>query len=174
MIAIDSSCFKAWANSFSKRADPDAATGKSATKGWFFGYKAHLTIDAQSEIPVALIVTPGNGYDGHQLHSLRDKVMRNLSGHIQVVTADKGYDAGYNYLDISESFQALPIIPKRGETNPPRLRQLSLDNFLVIPEPINPATSPRDVKKRAQYYRHSPPLPRDDPWWSASYTTFSG
>ena len=64
----------------------------------------------------------------------------------------------------------LPIIPKRGETDPPRLRQLTLENFLVIPEPIIPATSPRDVKKREQYYRHNPPLPRDDPRWSGLAT----
>ena len=73
-------------------------------------------MDAETELPVALMVTPGNHYDGQFLQPLLDKVLENLSPEIKAVAADKGYDASYNYLNIVELYQAFPIIPKRGKT----------------------------------------------------------
>ena len=163
VLAIDSSIFKARANSFTKKGDPDAETGKSGTKGWFFGYKLHIAVDTQTELPVAIIVTPGNVYDGHKLQPLLDKVTEKLSPDIKAVTADKGYDAGYNYLAIVEIHQAFPIIPKRGEDTSTAKRQVPLDEFLETATPTHPVTTTHRRATRERACRNHPPLSRNDP-----------
>jgi IS5 family transposase len=165
VIAVDSSAFRAWANSFSKRADPAARTGKSSTKGWFFGYKLHLVVDVLTELPVAIILTPGNRYDGHYFTSLLQQTQSNLITDIQVVLADKGYDAGYNYLTVVEDLGALPLIPKRGAAPSVETSQLTLDSFFQLPRANSSVEALPSRKQREKIYRTSPPLPRTDPLW---------
>jgi IS5 family transposase len=166
VIALDSGCFYAWANSFTKAADSQAKTGKSSTKGWFFGYKVHLAVDTETELPVALLVTPGNRYDGHLAVPLLDQVQAHLPRSIQAVIADKGYDAGYVYLDIIELFHALPIIPKRGEEDLRGQGQLTLDQFFPELPPVPAPRETPDRLERGRHYRQTPPLARDDDRWA--------
>ncbi len=166
VVAIDSTGFKTQANSFKKEGDPDAKTGKSSTKGWFFGYKVHIAVDITTELPVAMIITPANCYDGHELRPLLDKTVQQMHCQIKAVLGDKGYDASYNYLDIVEVFNALPIISKRGDEVHLAPRQQTLDRFLSTLPPVVPQTTPDDHNERGKQYRQSPPLPRTDDRWN--------
>ena len=65
---------------------------------YFFGYKTHVRLNAQSGLITSLEVTPGDTYDGHHFCSL---VSNDLKQKLPVDTyaADKGYDDGENHFD---------------------------------------------------------------------------
>lgn len=62
----------------------------------FHGYKAHVSMNAESGIITSVIATPGNSYDGHQLPEL---VERDLGAGVPMTTVagDRGYDDGENH-----------------------------------------------------------------------------
>ena len=67
-VAIDSTDGKAWSNGAKKPvSDPDATwAAKLDTAGkkkFYYGYKLHLLIDTQYELPVATQVTTGSASD---------------------------------------------------------------------------------------------------------------
>jgi hypothetical protein len=79
---------------------------------WWYGYKVHMVSDATHEIPVCLTVTTAKESD---VRNFIDPLKR--SGiNPDVVTADAGYDAGYNYAFVVDELEAVPIIDlnKRG------------------------------------------------------------
>ncbi len=70
-VAVDATDVKAWANGFHQDTDPDAGTGakkkgQQSTYFWY-GYKIHLAVDADSELPIWFDVTAANTYDGNML-----------------------------------------------------------------------------------------------------------
>ncbi len=70
------------------------ASGKPVKQTeYFFGYKAHCSLNAESGLITSLEVTPGNAHDGQFLPAL---LAKDLAQEIplQVVTADKAYDDG--------------------------------------------------------------------------------
>jgi len=89
--------------------DPDAqwgAKGKhimqesGGAKGkrvkYFFGYKTHASLNAESQMITSVMVTPGNAFDGHFLQGLIEKdLVRQVP--VQMVTADRGYDDSGNH-----------------------------------------------------------------------------
>ena len=92
-----------------RRRDPDArwgvkgsrrvrdAQGKKVTqKEYFLGYKAHVSLNAESELITSVLVTSGNAPDGHQLPQLLE---RDLAQQVplRTVSADRGYDDGHNH-----------------------------------------------------------------------------
>jgi hypothetical protein len=103
-IAIDSTPLEAY-----RARDEDARLGYSVD-GRFFGYKIHVAVDARREIPLAVIITPGNEHDSPWLPRLLEKV-RNQRIRFGVVIADAGYDSKENYEAIA-SCNVLPIIKK--------------------------------------------------------------
>jgi IS5 family transposase len=62
----------------------------------FYGYKAHLSVNAESEIITSVLVTPGNKTDGQQF---RELVQKDEQAGIEarVYAGDKGYDDGDNH-----------------------------------------------------------------------------
>jgi len=89
--------------------DPDAkwgAKGKQMAKDqngkkvdqvkYFFGYKGHVSMNAESNIITSLKVTSGEVYDGHHFCSLVDQD-RALDIPAETYTADRGYDDGNNH-----------------------------------------------------------------------------
>ena len=128
-------------------ADPDAAWGakgskeasskngkrrdnsgekKKGKKGekdkyWWFGYKLHLLVDAEYEVPIAALLTPANESDTVQLKPLlekRDELLPDTP--LDLCVADTGYDSTANILAIEER-GAIPIIPLNpgNEKEPP-------------------------------------------------------
>ena len=89
--------------------DGDAAWGVKHTKRerdqngnvvkrpqYFYGYKAHVSLNTGSELITSLTVTPGNAYDGHQLPELLERDLEQGIP-IDIVTADRAYDDGENH-----------------------------------------------------------------------------
>jgi hypothetical protein len=62
-VALDASFIKAYSSIDMKtrlgRSDPDARIGK----GYGLGYNLHLSVDADSELPIAFSMTPANVRD---------------------------------------------------------------------------------------------------------------
>ncbi len=62
----------------------------------FYGYKAHVSLNARSGLITSLRVTPGQAYDGHQLpHLVREDLRQGVP--VALVTGDRGYDDGENH-----------------------------------------------------------------------------
>jgi IS5 family transposase len=68
---------------------------------YFYGYKAHVSLNAESGLITAVEVTSGEAYDGHHLVGL---VERDLQQGLPVETyaADKGYDDGDNHFYLQQ------------------------------------------------------------------------
>jgi IS5 family transposase len=89
--------------------DPDAkwgVKGKQRVKNqkgqnvdqvkYFFGYKGHVSMNAESNLITSLEVTSGEAYDGHHFCSLVDQdLAKDLP--VDTYTADRGYDDGNNH-----------------------------------------------------------------------------
>jgi IS5 family transposase len=65
-------------------------------KKYFFGDKAHVSFNAETEIITSVLVTPGNGHDGHQLPKLLEKDLA-LGLPVDTVAADRAYDDTRNH-----------------------------------------------------------------------------
>lgn len=84
-----------WGVKGSKRVRDEKGEEKRQ-KEYFYGYKAHISLNAQTGLITSLQVTPGSAYDGHHLPSL---VAGDLAQGVgaQVYAGDKGYDDGDNH-----------------------------------------------------------------------------
>ena len=62
----------------------------------FYGYKSHVSLNAEAEMITSLRVTAGGAYDGHELPAL---LQQDLDQGLPVgtVAVDKGYDDGDNH-----------------------------------------------------------------------------
>jgi hypothetical protein len=61
--------------------------------GSFYGYKIHIMIDAESELPVAMILSTGEDHDSpHFIPLLDDHVKNNDLDEAEALLADAGYD----------------------------------------------------------------------------------
>jgi IS5 family transposase len=89
--------------------DPDAQWGAKHTRNvknkegkeekqteYFFGYKAHMSMNAESGMITSMEVTSGEAYDGHHFCSLVDHDLKQKLP-LDTYTGDKGYDDGNNH-----------------------------------------------------------------------------
>lgn len=94
-LVVDATHVFAWYNTSrdtDKHPLPGAAWG--VHQGSFFGYKVHLLIDAEAELPVAARLSPGNDYDSpHLLPLVGDFKGRYDVDEVLAVLADGAYDA---------------------------------------------------------------------------------
>jgi len=117
-IAVDCTPLEA----YRKKKEEDARWGYSTTKGWSFGYKIHIAVDAIRGLPIAVMVTSGNKHGLNYLPALLRKVGEN-GIRFHIVVADSGYDGETNHRVIIEEFRAIPII-KQNERNTTALEPL--------------------------------------------------
>ncbi len=110
LIAVDSTPLKGYAHFWKDRecSDPDAKWGYSPTTEWVFGYKAHLAVDAESELPLAFTVTPANIYDSTEYPKIVELLMQK-GLQPKTILADAGYDSKENYR-LALKHGAVPII----------------------------------------------------------------
>lgn len=132
-LAIDSKAIRSCANKPSEkpadgRRDTDANFGKKTYRGlsddgteWekiktWFGYKLHLVVDADYELPIAFQVSCASNNDSVQAHSILDmiekkqpKILRQCSCFI----GDKGYDDGKLIKRLWDKYEINPIIDIR-------------------------------------------------------------
>ena len=100
---------------------------------YFYGYKAHVSMNAESGLITSLEVTSGEAYDGKHFCSLVD---HDLEQQLPVDTyaADKGYDDGDNhyYLDLLGLHSAIRI--KRNRINKKDSNKQVWHNLINTPE----------------------------------------
>ena len=93
---VDSTNVKAKVDIFKMKDHPDTSPDKDARYGYkskkkpFFGYKAHASMDSDSEFITKLDTTPGNTHDGKDFPKVVDTRSR-------MTTADKAYDSRKNH-----------------------------------------------------------------------------
>ncbi len=89
--------------------DPDAKWGAKGTYKikdqdgkeikrvkYFFGYKGHMSMNAENNLITSVEVTPGQVYDGHHFCSLVDRDLA-IKLPAETYAADRGYDDGNNH-----------------------------------------------------------------------------
>jgi IS5 family transposase len=64
---------------------------------YFYGYKAHVSLNSESELITSVQVTPGHSYDGHELPGLVEKDLAQGIP-VEIVAADRGYDDSDNHV----------------------------------------------------------------------------
>ena len=80
----------------------DAEGKERKQKEYFYGYKTHLSINAETRLITSLEVTTGSAYDGHQLAGLVEQDLAQGVG-AEVYAGDRGYDDGENHLFLQEN-----------------------------------------------------------------------
>jgi len=93
-LVVDATHIYAFCNT---RRDTDRygveGAGWGEHHGSFYGYKIHILIDAESELPVAMIFSTGEDHDSpHFIPLLDDHVKNNDLGEAEALLADAGYD----------------------------------------------------------------------------------
>jgi len=156
-VAVDATDIKAWANSFHQDTDPDAgvgAKGKGMQKTYFwYGYKVHLAVDADSELPIWFDVTPANRYDGHLLAPVLSDIKARFDWFSpSFVTADKGYDAGYNFDYVGRDLGAVPVIDVRANSRPRKREGRECE--------AEPVITPHGLRYRCRRLPYDPVCPR--------------
>jgi len=118
---VDSTDVKAKVDTFKIKGNPDASPDKDARHGYksekkpFFGYKAHASMDSDSELITELDTTPGNTHDGEEFPKVVDT-------HSRMITADKAYDSNKNHRLLKRKRTTSAIIIKKNRKSP-RLRK---------------------------------------------------
>ncbi|MNC08611.1 Transposase DDE domain protein [compost metagenome] len=124
-VAIDSAAIDAYEKKEPKRkseltgnANWGAKFDTFGNKVKWFGYKLHLAVDAKSELPMALKVTPAHVNDGDEGPSLMALIA--AKSKTKFFMLDAGYDQMKNY-EAARSAKAQAIIPlnPRNEKEPP-------------------------------------------------------
>jgi IS5 family transposase len=109
---VDSTHVKAKVDTFKMNSNPDGSPDKDARYGYkskdkpFFGYKAHTSLDSDSELITRVKTTPGNTFDGKEFPGL-------IEGKAKMTTADKGYDSKKNHSLLKKKGITSAIIPKK-------------------------------------------------------------
>lgn len=89
IISVDPTPFEAYL-----RGDKEAKLGYCAAKDeWIFGYKAHIVADANSELPIAVVISPANEHDSRHLKPLMRRIFRNFICEVKKLLADSTYDS---------------------------------------------------------------------------------
>lgn len=127
-LAIDSSAIDAY-----EKKEPKSKCKDSTNATWgakfdsfrnkltWFGYKIHLAVDADTDLPVALDVTGAHVNDGDMGPDLIDKALSTAERNkLKFVMMDAGYDQMKNY-EAAKKHGAQAIIPLnlRNEKEPP-------------------------------------------------------
>ncbi|MBI4295038.1 MAG: transposase [Chloroflexi bacterium] len=155
-VAMDSTTIKAWSNGGqSPKADPDAGWAvKKNTHGkneFTYGYKLHLLVDSEYELPIAATITPGNANDAPQAKHLLASAREHLPGFApRWLTADKGYDGAEMFRMVSEDYGAIPVID---------VRQFKKQRETRPCEAV-PFSTPSGIRYRCHRQPYSPECPR--------------
>lgn len=128
-IAIDSSHIIAYSNP-QKKSDSDARWGCKREDYYFFGYKIHLVVDTETQLPIDAKITPGNKADSPQAKPLIKNATKLVSP--EVATMDSAYDSYDNYKTCTK-FNIIPIIDINNRGRKPKNESINLFSQLKIP-----------------------------------------
>ena len=141
LVAVDSTPLKGYAHFWKNRecSDPDAKWGYSPTTEWVFGYKVHIAVDVESELPLAFTVTPANIYDNKEYPKVLEILIQE-GIRPKVILADAAYDSKESYR-LTLKYGAVPII----------------------------AINKRNLKKNTRDFERDLPLQRNSESWKSLY-----
>ena len=115
-VALDSSTLKGFVNgNKTKPSDKQAGWSvKMNTHGkqaFTLGWKLHLAVDAESQLPISANISPGNIHDASRVTNLLSEA-RFTTGrfHPKFLLADKGYSGIQLYYHIKWQYRTQPII----------------------------------------------------------------
>jgi transposase len=92
-------------------SDTDAQWGAKSKDYLFFGYKVHLIVDAKSQLPLEVKVTPANVADSTQAKPLlKGAKEKHPENPIATSAMDSAYDSHENYRFAIEEAKVAPII----------------------------------------------------------------
>jgi len=121
-LALDATFIKAWSrrdpvDDSHGYSDPESRVGRDG-KTYDLGYKAHVAVDADSDMPVAAVVASANENEKKHTEELLEKASLVVEG-FGVVVADSQYSSR-RVRDCVSEFGAVPVIPypsnhRRGE-----------------------------------------------------------
>lgn len=81
-------------------------------KRWY-GFKAHLLVDAKYELPLAYELTRASASDSPELLKLVEKARERhpeMVGRCEYLSADRGYDSTENNRELFDEYDILPVI----------------------------------------------------------------
>ncbi len=133
-----------------KGSDKDATWGYDTKDGLYYGFKAHIAVHAEEELPVAVITTSAEKHPSPFMLPLLEKTRAN-GVDFSYAIGDAGYDARENYVGVVGVFGAVPVIP------------LNLRNSKAI------AAGQRSLLGLERDLRLDPPIPRDTREWKELY-----
>ena len=120
IVAIDSTTLKGWTNGArATRSDPDAGWsvkgGSQGTKEYVLGYKLHLGVCAEYELPISANMSAGNVSDVTRASNvLRETRFTHRPFRPDWVLLDAGYSSGPLKSLIYRQYRARPMIrPKK-------------------------------------------------------------
>jgi IS5 family transposase len=82
---------------------------------YFYGYKAHISLNAENGLITSLETTSGEAYDGHHFTSLVDHDLQQALP-VETYAADKAYDDGENHYNLEVRGLHSAIILKNTRT----------------------------------------------------------
>ncbi len=115
-VALDSSTLKGWVNGGKPRpSDMQAAwsvkTNSHGQTEYTLGWKLHLLVDCESEMPIAANVSPGNVHDSVRASNvLREARSTNSKFKPRFVMADKGYSGKALLNLIRWQYSSMPVV----------------------------------------------------------------
>jgi transposase len=112
-VALDATFIKAWSrrdpvDDSRGLSDPESLVGRDG-KTYDLGYKAHLAVDVNSEMPLAVVVASANENEKKHTPELLDKVSHVLDD-FEFVVADSQYSSG-NVRECVAGLGAVPVVP---------------------------------------------------------------
>lgn len=141
-VAIDSTTLKGWVNGGKPRpSDKEARWSvKKNTQGkqeFTLGWKLHLMVDCEYELPIAANVTPGNAHDGRRASHVLREARFGASGAFrpEYVMADKGYSSKELRDLIHRQYRAIPVIDipsNQKKTLAIYAEQLTLPEYIAL------------------------------------------
>lgn len=148
-VATDATSVKTNADP-KKGSDKEANWGYDTKDGIYYGYKAHICVDAEEELPTAVITTSAERHPSPLMLPLLEKT-RSSGIDFAYAIGDAGYDARENYNGVIEDFYAVPVIA------------LNVRNYRGI------GKGQRSLLCLARDYRLDPPIPRGSERWKNLY-----
>ncbi len=139
-LAMDATHMFAWASKSNRMyknpfQEPNSYTDDSvlhfAQHGFhldnFYGYKCHLLIDCESELPVAVIITSGEASDMAQIIPLMERATSINLQDVHRVLGDAGYDNADDIEVVNSMIKGKMIV----DTNPRRNKFLKIMKIMV-------------------------------------------
>ena len=115
-VALDSSTLRGWVNG-GKPKHSDGEAGWSVKKGtqgkteFTLGWKLHLAVDAEYELPISANISAGNAHDASRVSNLLSEARYTTGNfHPKYIMADKGYSGAKLYATVKKRYRTQPII----------------------------------------------------------------